>query len=135
VSWGEIMPAPRPLVKVRVLLVDDEALICRTIERLLKKHSQFEVRAVTDYKLATYVFNTEGPFDIVLTDLRLEGISGIELAQRLTSIKPDIKVIFMSGDISSEVALTHLTIEKPFDKETLIATLEAALPPPPGELE
>lgn len=124
-----------PLVRARVLLVDDEALICRTIERLLKRHGKFEVRSVSDCKTATYVFRTEGPFDILLTDLRLQGMSGIELAQRLRSIKPDVKVIFMSGDITREVAASHLTIEKPFDRDTLIAILEAALPPPHGELE
>jgi DNA-binding NtrC family response regulator len=123
-----------PPTRVRVLLVDDEVLICRTIERLLKKHLQFDVRTVSDCRTAAYVFKTEGPFDILLTDLRLQSMSGLDLAQRIQATNPDVIVIFMSGDISNEVAAAHRTLEKPFDRDTLIATLRAALPPPHGKL-
>jgi DNA-binding NtrC family response regulator len=126
-----------PTVKAHILVVDDEDVICRTLTRLLRDQPLFDVRTVTDYQTALQVFWNDGPFDLLLTDLRLQNPGGgIELARQLLMIKPDLRVVLMSGDVPSEFAAKYRTIEKPFDRENLIQVLEETLlAPPHGELE
>jgi DNA-binding NtrC family response regulator len=129
------MTVAKPRTRVRVLLVDDEPLICRVIERLLGRHEQFEVRSTTDYRAALYVFETEGPFDILLTDLQMPGVSGLDLAKQILKLKPDLRVVLMSGDISSHEPAEFATIQKPFDPGDLVEKLESVLLAPHGKLK
>lgn len=125
-----------PRARFRILLVDDESIICRTLERLLKGQARFEVRTASTYEGALQVFASEGPFDLLLTDLGLKTRQdGVELAQQLLASKPDLRVVFMSGDVPPEFAATYRSIEKPFDRGKLVEILEEALLAPHGELK
>lgn len=113
----------------RVLLVDDEALLCRAILRLMRGDRRFEFHAVTNSRQALEAFVEEGPFDLLLTDLRFpEADDGGEvLAGTLSRIEPKLKVVFMSGDIPESFAGRGLALDKPFDYVDLIRVLESAL--------
>jgi len=113
--------------RVRVLLVDDEDLICRTLQRLLKPSPRFEVHTATNYIDALATFRERGPFEVLVTDLRLHDISGVELAERLRARNPELRVVFMSGDVPRGLPAFAVTIEKPFDRDELVHTLEAVL--------
>lgn len=118
---------PPEQAKIRVLLVDDEELICRTLERLLRQGDRFEVYTALSYAVARRVFDDKGPFDVLLTDLRLPDISGVELAERFLAKQPSLKVVFMSGDIPPNFKGRGHAIAKPFDRAELVNVLEVAL--------
>lgn len=79
------------------------------------------------------VQNDPEPIDLVLTDIVLPDLNGRELAQRLTSLRPGTKILFMSGysandgpsplDGGEPIAL----IEKPFGPEDLVAKIQSLL--------
>lgn len=120
---------------IRVLLVDDEELICRTLQRLLKTQTRFELHTASTYVEALDVFRREGPFELLLTDLRLHEMTGLELAKRFAQKAPSLRVVFMSGDIPRDAAARYLTIEKPFDRDDLLMALEQALLSPVSKFE
>lgn len=121
------LPSPTAAKPHRILLVDDEDLICRSILRIMKGEKQFEIRAVSRSVEAPAVFITEGPFDLLLTDLRLPVMSGSDLAGLLCRSKPDLKVVLMSGDTPREPVHPYTFLQKPFDQERLVEVLEEAL--------
>ena len=126
------MPADEP--SVRVLLVDDEDLICRTLLRLFKGQDRFAIHSATNYRDALKVLQTHGPFHILLTDLQLHDVPGVELAKRFLRVDPDLKVVFMSGDVPRDFAAAYVTLEKPFDRDDLFMALEFALATPHRKL-
>ena len=81
----------------RVLFVDDEAAICSSVEKLLKR-LQFDVHAVNDPEQALALFAVDPhAFDIVVTDLSMPGMTGIDLAARLIALRPQVPIILVTG--------------------------------------
>lgn len=111
----------------RVLLVDDEVLLCRAITRLMATERRFAFRAVTSATQAPRVFADEGPFDVLLVDLQFPDGKGVEVAAALQNLQPGLAVVFMSGDIPEGFTGQGLALDKPFDRDQLIEVLERAL--------
>ena len=121
-----------PPVGVRVLLVEDLPVVRRTIRRLLEGGGHRVVEAASaDDALAVFSENP-GAVDLVLTDVALgSGGFGPDLARHITSVRPDLPVIFMSAfgaDLGGQ-ALTEGVdfIAKPFGPERLAAVIAARL--------
>jgi CheY-like chemotaxis protein len=83
--------------KGEVLLIDDEELILTSIQSALKRLG-YDVVAMNDGLHALKLF-TKNPdeFDIIITDLTMPRITGIELANKIIEIRPDIPVILCTG--------------------------------------
>jgi PAS domain S-box-containing protein len=80
-----------------ILLVEDEAVLRELISRALEKFG-YQVRMAANAGEALDICEKEkGPLHLVLTDVVLPQISGTELAERLTALRPGLKVIYMSG--------------------------------------
>ena len=79
----------------RVLFVDDEPLICQIGERLL---SQFGYTPFvrTDPVAALELFR-EQPMDLVITDLRLQNVSGVDFGRQILELRPETPIILMTG--------------------------------------
>ena len=89
-------PAPRGQGQ-RILLVDDEVALVQMTERVLKRLG-YVVDTATDPKRALEAIRAEPKkYDLVLTDLTMPGLSGLELAAFAVSANRDIKVILMTG--------------------------------------
>jgi CheY-like chemotaxis protein len=109
----------------RVLIVDDEPQLCTVIRRTLG--SEHEVITVTSARQALELFNDGERFDIILCDLMMPQMTGMELHAELTRLVPDQvdKMIFMTGGAFSEEAASFLrnianpTVEKPFKTTAL----------------
>ena len=86
-----------------ILVVDDEELIRRTLRRDIEEMG-YGVTAVADGETALAVLR-EHYYDLVLTDLRMEGISGIEVLQGAKARSSEIGVVILTGfgDISSAI--------------------------------
>jgi len=112
----------------RVLVVDDEGALGELVTSWLID-AGLEVHLVQSPEAALFDFDAFSP-DTVLTDVRLGGdIDGLELAARLTFIKPDVNVVFMTG-YSEKMNLLHdrgmTVLAKPFTREDLLTTLSVS---------
>ena len=108
-------------IKKSVLIVDDEEDLTWSISRGLSKDTdQYEVICVNSGSNALSILE-ERSVDLVVTDLRMPGVSGMKLLKEIKSHYPDIKVIVMTayGSLEIKEVLEHSGtkgyIEKPFE--------------------
>jgi len=81
----------------KILLVDDEEYILDSLERVLKS-SGYRVTAFRDGQEALILFDQEpDEFDLVITDLTMPGMTGLELAGKLLAKRPDVPIILCTG--------------------------------------
>ena len=80
----------------RVLVVDDEDGIREFVERTLQLVGHHTVVASSGPQALTVV-EAEAPFDLLLTDLRMPGMTGDELARRVRKRQPEVKVLYLTG--------------------------------------
>lgn len=117
--------------RARILVVDDEAFVRDVLQDILDSEG-YEVVAVGS---STEALKQGGQktFDLLLTDIKMPGIDGLELANRFRELDPQIMAILITGYPSLETARQaihqgiHDYILKPFKKDELCATVAAAL--------
>lgn len=85
--------------KVRIIVVDDEALIGETVAEILKSEG-FEATAVSSGVDAIELARTTNP-NIVLSDVIMPGLNGIETGIRIREIVPNCKIILFSGQAAT----------------------------------
>ncbi len=116
---------------MHVLLVEDsDEVSCITVEYL--HELGHEVTAVGSAELAIPKI-AESRIDVVMTDVRLPGMSGLELARQLVKQYPELPVVIASGYGSIDIEMlvgeklrTVLSLPKPYDLSDLDRTLNAA---------
>ncbi len=115
----------------RVLVVDDEQSVATTIKAVLELDGN-EVTAVTSGEEALTQIR-EHEFDVVLTDLRLDDLDGVEVLRETQKLWPDTVAIMLTGYASLESAVAALRggaydyLIKPSDVDELRATIGRAL--------
>ncbi|NML16870.1 response regulator [Azohydromonas caseinilytica] len=119
----------------RVLVIDDEADIRRTMGELLRGNG-YEVLSAADGGAALSAYADFLP-QMVLLDLGLPGLSGIEVARRLRQIDPKLPIVFVSGHADRELLWTAVPgarlLRKPFQSEELYAEVRRGLDEKDGE--
>ena len=96
----------------RILVVDDEPGMLRTIERILS--TRYDVRAVRLPSAALDAVNA-GTFDVAILDVRMPEMDGFALMARLGELQPDLDVIMMTGSTDERDArLIRAIREKAF---------------------
>ena len=117
--------------KTSVLVVDDEESVATTIEAILKMDGH-DVTAVTSGAEAVRLLN-ERQYDVVLTDLRLGDMDGVDILREVQRTSPDTAAIMLTGYASLESAVAALRsgaydyLMKPSDVEELRATVNRAI--------
>lgn len=87
---------------IRVLLVDDHAVVRKGLRALLEAESEFEVVGeAEDGERAVHATDRLGP-DVILMDLEMPTIGGIEATRRITSAHPELKVVVLTSHSSEE---------------------------------
>jgi PAS domain S-box-containing protein len=128
VAQGSQHPAnDNALEGATVLLVEDDELIRLTTTEMLSDIGCKVREAVTAREALTIL--DEGQVDILLTDVGLPGVSGLQLANDVRARWPDLFIVLATGDsgIKSEAArLNALFIVKPYTPESLRQSLEHA---------
>ena len=115
--------------KETVLLVDDEALVRRGIRAVLRD-AGYEVISVPDGHAAASVLESNREIDLVLTDIAMPDISGIQLKQHLEAHYRSVPVILMSGFVGSEEiesATPIAFLQKPFRRSDLLRQIRTQL--------
>ncbi len=124
----------------RVLVVDDEPLILRAYARALSR-AGFAVTTADDGLEATALF-LAGGFDVVVTDLLMPRLSGVDLAQRVRAHDPAVPVIVVTATLdSTQVARARAmgvaaVLAKPLADRDLVEAVGVQLAlaePPAGE--
>jgi two-component system, LuxR family, response regulator FixJ len=117
--------------EVRIYLVDDEPDVTRGLSWLLESvNLQAEAHHRADSFLSS-LSGRSGPACAVL-DLRMPGLSGIEVMERLVSRRPDVPIIFLSahGDVPSAVRAMKLGafdfLQKPFNPQQFLECINRA---------
>jgi len=116
----------------RVLVVDDEPDMLALLVRLLEKKCGYETRTApsADKALESVAFWRP---DVVLTDIRMPGLDGMDFFRRLQEIDPTITVIIMTGYGSVEMAVRAMKdgvfdfFEKPFDNDQIVFAVMRAM--------
>jgi CheY-like chemotaxis protein len=101
--------------------------VCSATARMLRKCG-YDVAMASTGDEAVALARDE-PFDILLTDMVMPGLSGRETADEIVRVWPDIQVLFMSGYPASARMPEAQFIAKPFDRRSLLAKLGAARRP------
>jgi len=114
----------------KILIVDDEEIIVKLLSMSLRSDGYETVTAFSGEQ-GLEVFESESP-DIVVTDIKMPGMDGLELLKKIKEIDPDKEVIIVTGhgDIDSTIAALQLGasdfINKPVRDEALAIALERA---------
>jgi PAS domain S-box-containing protein len=128
-------PALDLVIGTEVLLVveDDEALR-KLITALLEGSGYKVLQAASGAAALQLARNCEEHIDLVLTDMLMPGMSGIELSTELRKLRPRMKVLLMSGYAGDLIARYRVAeseimlVEKPFTRHVLLSKIRAALP-------
>ncbi|AJE02754.1 sigma-54-dependent transcriptional regulator [Geobacter pickeringii] len=122
------------MLKARILICDDEEGIRRYLQKLLQA-KEYEVETFADGAslLARLEGGTDGDADMLLQDVRMPDMDGIEVLKRAKKLRPNLPVMVMTafGTIDSAVdAIKHGAydyVTKPFPKEKILGVIENAL--------
>jgi len=107
---------------LRILVVDDDDTTLKVVSRFLA-HEGHLVQASSDAAAALELLRAE-PFDVLLTDLVMPVMSGLELAVAARQLRPELRVVVMSGQTRTADAAEHIVwLDKPIDIEQLLALM------------
>jgi two-component system, NtrC family, response regulator AtoC len=115
----------------RILIIDDDRSMCDVLESELS-HRDFVVTSVTAPDQALALFERED-FGLVITDVNMAGMSGVELCKQLVARREDMPVIVITAYANMETAVAAIRagaydfVTKPFDMDELALTIERAL--------
>jgi CheY-like chemotaxis protein len=116
----------------RILIVDDDPSVLRSLQRLLSRHG-YQVLEARDGNEAIRLWRDQGA-DLVITDLHMPQKDGIQTIIELLSHTPGIRIIAMSGGgqtkrldlLGNATMLGVLTIEKPFTLLEMMTVVDQA---------
>jgi DNA-binding NtrC family response regulator len=114
----------------RILVVDDETSILRTLEILLRGEG-FEVTVRTSGKEALEKWDDTRP-DVVLSDIRMPGLTGMDVLGAIRERDPEVPVILMTAQASLQSAIEAVNrgafyyLQKPFSNDDLVALCHRA---------
>lgn len=114
-----------------ILIVDDEVFICENLQRILREEGYETIVARTAEEALTIVQSVS--VDLVLLDLNLPDLPGIEVLRRLKEKEPDLLVVIITGYASVESAVEALKlgaydyIKKPFKADVIKLIVKLAL--------
>ncbi len=118
-------------MKSKILIVDDDQSMCEMLKDNLLKRG-FDTAWFTSGEKA-FARLKEEVFDVLLTDLKMSGMNGIELCQRVAATRPDVPVVVMTAFGSLDTAIAAIRagaydfVTKPVDLDILVLSLERAI--------
>lgn len=118
----------------KILVVEDEAVVLHTLDLILKQNG-YEVRGARDGHEAFAIAPAFEP-DVLLCDINLPDVDGISIALRIKREIPHVRVVLLSGEITSAELLeqargnghTFEVLAKPTDPQQLLRVLAGSKP-------
>jgi DNA-binding NtrC family response regulator len=113
------------------MIIDDDEDILNLFSDFLRKEGYEVVIYLEPLKALEEIENNHARYSLIISDIRMPGISGIDLIKKVTSIDPDIKVILMSAFEISGNELKESTynefLQKPIHMRALTRTIKEIL--------
>jgi CheY-like chemotaxis protein len=116
-----------------VLVVEDEASVLRLVRRVLEGEGLVVLSAQDAEEALLLTSQHGGVIDLLLTDVVMPGLNGLELAQRVMAERPQLRVLFMSGYADHAVVQRDIIdagrpfLQKPFAPDRLLARVKEVL--------
>jgi two-component system cell cycle sensor histidine kinase/response regulator CckA len=130
---AEAVEAPRESPALRgaetILLVEDEDGVRRVVETMLKRHGYNVLSSASCSDAMSLAERYAGPIHLLITDVVMPGMSGRTMAESLTALRPETKVLYVSGyggPLESDISSGFL--QKPFTTEELARKIRALFP-------
>jgi DNA-binding NtrC family response regulator len=117
--------------KFKVLIVDDDEMICKVLSGLIKKEG-FEPLVALEGERALGIVRAETP-DLLLVDYKMPGMNGMEVLRQAKDMDPDLPVVLITGHANYQGAVeaikagAHDYLSKPFDNNEVIRVVHRAL--------
>lgn len=116
----------------KILIIDDEPDMLKLLSMILREKTAYEI-TTTNNPVEAVELVKKGGFDLVISDLKMPGIDGMEIIDAVKSVDVDTPVIIITAFASVESATEAIQkggfdfITKPFRKEQILFTIEKAL--------
>jgi len=116
-----------------ILVVEDEALLCDVVSETLIESGYHVLTATNGQEALAIAQKYQGPIHAVITDVVMPKMSGPEMAKQLTAVRPEAKILYISGYTNSPRGAFHFLdteatiVEKPFEIVTLTRKLREVL--------
>jgi DNA-binding NtrC family response regulator len=135
---GGVVPTPDRPHPVCILVVDDEPGVRRLACQALEREGFVTIEA-EDGAEALRILEQQTPLiELVLSDIRMPRVDGVELEQTCRERWPALPVVLMSGEVTRDWVVrlvregTHQVIRKPFQPGALVHAIRSILEPPNG---
>ena len=118
-------------IKAKVLVIDDETIVHESCSRILTDEGYIIESAFTGQEGLKKI--EEGSYDLVITDLKMPGISGMEALKKIKDNNPDIGIIMVTGYSTAETAVEAMKLgafdylPKPFTPDEIISVVSKAI--------
>lgn len=117
----------------KILIIEDEAAIRRVLKKILTEENEsYQVYEAEDGQAGIEVFKSDD-FDLILCDIKMPKMDGMEVLEAIKKLKPEIPVVMISGHGDLETAVNSMRlgafdyISKPPDLNRLLNTVRIAL--------
>jgi PAS domain S-box-containing protein len=130
---GPAVASPSRKVSGTILVVEDADDLREVTDRILAKNGYHVISAANGPDALEAAKHFRGPIDLLLTDVVMPRMQGNELAVRLVAVRPDVRVLYMSGYarpiLGDNGTLEDgvMLVEKPFTEPVLLAKVDHAL--------
>ena len=123
---------PGEFVESKILFVDDDVSILQGYRRML--HSEFLVRTAIGGEQGLRTISTTGPFAVVISDMRMPGMSGAEFLAKVRQNSPDTVRMLLTGYSELDAAIEAVNkgsifryLSKPCEMPVLVSAIESGL--------
>ncbi|MBF0564363.1 MAG: response regulator [Nitrospirae bacterium] len=109
--------------KCRLMVIDDESIVCKRLKQIMEK-SGYEVAVFIDGTRAIEELSKKS-YDVIVTDLRMDGMDGMKILESAKEINPESKVIMLTGFADMETVREAFrkgvfdVISKPVEIDTI----------------
>lgn len=116
----------------RILVVEDEKDMALLLRRIISEETAHEVVTETDPVKAMSLFKDQA-FDLVLTDLKMPQMDGLEVLKEVKKIKPETAVVIMTAYATIDTAVTAIRngaydyVTKPFRRDRILLTVDKVM--------
>ncbi len=120
-------------MKQRILAIDDEIAMLRLLERIITEKTPYGITTTNASLELPKILEQEDPFDLIITDLKMPGLDGLDVLRYVKEHGRSEEVIIITAFGSLEAAIEALShdvfdyITKPFKKEQITFTVEKAM--------
>jgi DNA-binding NtrC family response regulator len=119
------------LASPRLLIVDDDPMLLRLLSLLVTSHFKRVIVETTDSPFLALDRVKTSAYDLVISDVRMPGMNGLDLASRIGSMSPGTPIVLISGALDrSELVWSRdifAYLEKPIDQDRLLRTVLQAI--------